>query len=195
MDISPKSNWQLGYQVAHFLPGLYFNMVDIVDSKTRSKMMSGIKGKNTGPEMIIRKRLHALGYRFRTHRRDLPGSPDIVLPMYKAVILVNGCYWHGHDCRLFKWPKTRPEFWRRKILGNVYRDERNLAQLEKLGWRICVVWECETKGMGEERLDNVVSSLVDWLSSDNNTLHLPHSWRKEDPRLTLCSLGPSGVDS
>jgi DNA mismatch endonuclease (patch repair protein) len=176
------------------LPGLYLDMVDIVDSKTRSKMMSGIKGKNTRPEIIIRKRLHALGYRFRIHRRDLPGSPDVVLPKYKAVILINGCYWHGHNCRLFKWSKTRSEFWRQKIIGNIQRDERNLVQLRKLGWRICVVWECETKGVGEERLDNVVSSLVAWLSSDNNTLHLPHSWRQEDPWLTLRSLGPSEVE-
>jgi DNA mismatch endonuclease (patch repair protein) len=194
MDISPKSIWQLGYQVAHLLPGLYFNMVDIVDSKTRSKMMSGIKGKNTRPEMIIRKRLHALGYRFRIHRRDLPGSPDVVLPMYKAVILVNGCYWHGHNCRLFKWPRTRCAFWRQKILGNIDRDERNLVQLDKLGWRICVVWECEVRGVAEKRLDSVISSVVVWLSSDKKMLHLPHSCRQESPRLVSGSLSPSEVE-
>lgn len=150
-------------------------MADIVDRQTRSRMMSGIRGKNTLPEGIIRKRLHARGFRFRLHRRDLPGAPDIVLPKYSAVILVNGCFWHGHDCRLFRWPKTRPEFWRKKLRGNIRRDERNIDRLRELGWRVCVVWECEIKGVGEESLWSTIDDLTDWIKGCVETKSIPHS--------------------
>lgn len=118
-------------------------MADIVDSATRSRMMSGIRGKDTKPEMIVRKALHRAGYRYRLHVKDLPGKPDIVLPKHKTVIFVHGCFWHHHDCKKFKWPKTRPEFWREKIQGNVKRDRNAVSDLNKLGWRVFVVWECE----------------------------------------------------
>lgn len=150
-------------------------MVDVVDQETRSRMMSGIRSKNTKPEILIRKALHAAGFRFRLHRKGLPGSPDIVLPKYRAVILINGCFWHGHDCRLFKWPKTRPEFWREKIEGNIARDQRNQAELKKLGWRVCILWECELKGAGEERQLAVVNRIVGWLDSELTEIHIPHS--------------------
>ena len=120
-------------------------MADIVDRETRSRMMSGIRGKDTKPEILVRKALHAAGYRFRLHRNDLPGKPDIVLPRYRTVIFVHGCFWHGHMCKHFKWPKTREDFWRAKITRNVERDREAIAALEKLGWTVKVVWECEVK--------------------------------------------------
>lgn len=137
-------------------------MVDVVDKKTRSRMMSGIRGKNTKPEIIVRKALHAAGYRFRLHRKDLPGKPDIVLPKYKTVIFVHGCFWHKHDCRYFKWPKTRPDFWREKIEGNVERDRLAYEKLEEMGWRVKVVWECE--------LELGINKLLTKLSPKRHTL-------------------------
>ena len=106
-------------------------------------MMSGIRGKDTKPEIVVRRLLHRLGYRFRLHCKDLPGRPDIVLPKWRTVIFVNGCYWHGHkDCHLFRLPKTRTEFWSKKIEGNQARDQRNYIVLEAAGWKVLVIWEC-----------------------------------------------------
>ncbi|KGD65116.1 DNA mismatch endonuclease Vsr [Alcanivorax nanhaiticus] len=139
-------------------------MADVVDKATRSRMMAGIKGKDTKPEMLIRSELHRRGFRFRKNVKDLPGKPDIVLPKYKAVIMVNGCFWHGHECHLFKWPATRPEFWREKIGGNKARDLRNIKELEFLGWRVRVVWECEIKGKSSEELGHLLSSIADWIN-------------------------------
>ena len=99
-------------------------MVDVVDTATRSRMMAGIKGKNTQPERLVRSLLHRKGFRFRLNVRELPGKPDIVLPSYHAVIFVNGCFWHGHDCVRFKWPKTRTDFWQHKIEGNRSNDQK-----------------------------------------------------------------------
>jgi len=137
--------------------------------------MSGIRGKNTKPEVLIRQRLHARGYRFRLHRKDLPGSPDIVLPKFKAAILINGCFWHGHQCRLFKWPKTRADFWRKKIKGNILRDRKKLAELHMIKWRVCVLWECEVKGADEEHLTEVTDSLTKWLNGKESVLFIPDS--------------------
>jgi DNA mismatch endonuclease, patch repair protein len=118
-------------------------MADIVSPEKRSSMMSGIRGKDTKPEIIIRCLLHQFGYRFRLHRKDLPGRPDIVLPKWRTVIFVNGCYWHGHeDCHLFRPPKTRTEFWTNKIENNQARDQRNHTALEDAGWKVLVIWEC-----------------------------------------------------
>ena len=144
-------------------------MVDVVDRQTRSRMMSGIRGRNTKPEILIRKALHARGFRFRLHRKGLPGSPDIVLPKYRAVILINGCFWHGHDCYRFSWPKTRKAFWRKKIEGNRERDTRYLQELNEAGWRVCVVWECTLRGKG--KLDDSVQKkrLADWLNLDKGS--------------------------
>lgn len=108
--------------------------------------MARVKQKDTGPEMRVRRALHRLGYRFRLHRADLPGRPDIVLPRYRIAILVHGCFWHRHPgCKLASSPKTRQEFWRAKFEANVARDSRNEITLEAMGWRPAVVWECETK--------------------------------------------------
>ena len=114
-------------------------MTDIVSKAKRSAMMSGIRGKNTKPEILVRRLLHGMGYRFRLHRKDLPGKPDIVLPKWRTVIFVNGCYWHGHeDCYLFRPPKTQTEFWTNKIEGNQTRDQCNYAELENAGWKVLV---------------------------------------------------------
>lgn len=142
-------------------------MADIVTPAKRSEMMSGIKGKNTKPEIFVRKLLFSLGYRYRVGRKDLPGKPDIVLPKYNAVIFVHGCFWHGHEmCHLFRTPKSRQEFWSRKISGNIIRDEINIARLDDLGWRVCVVWECAVKGTGRIAPGELGGVLSAWLRSD-----------------------------
>ena len=121
-------------------------MTDIVDHRKRSEIMSRIRGRDTQPEMIVRRIAHGLGFRFRLHRRDLPGSPDLVFPGQKAVIMVHGCFWHRHPgCKRASRPKTRVRFWEEKFEGNVARDRRNAEALHELGWRVMVIWECETR--------------------------------------------------
>jgi DNA mismatch endonuclease (patch repair protein) len=144
-------------------------MADIVDSATRSRMMAGIRNKNTKPEVIVRSLLHRAGFRFRLHARHLPGNPDIVFPRYKAVVFVHGCFWHGHDCPLFKWPTTRPEFWRNKIDRNQLNDRRAFSLLVEAGWRVAVVWECVLRGK-ERNLEEVVRKLADWLPDTDTQL-------------------------
>ena len=120
-------------------------MTDVFDREKRSEIMARIRGRDTKPEMIVRRIAHALGFRFRLHRRDLPGSPDLVFPKYRAVIMVHGCFWHRHPgCRYASSPKTRVRFWEAKFEGNVVRDRRNEEALGELGWRVMVIWECET---------------------------------------------------
>jgi DNA mismatch endonuclease (patch repair protein) len=140
-------------------------VADIVEKAKRSEMMSRIQGKDTIPEITIRRELHRRGFRFRLHDRRLPGKPDIVLPKYQAAIQVNGCFWHGHDCHLMKWPSTRPEFWRKKILGNADRDAKNIAACADLGWRVLVVWECALKGKRRKEPDAAINEIVSWLLS------------------------------
>ena len=116
-------------------------------SEQRSRNMSAIKSKNTNPEIAVRKLLHSMGYRFRLHRKDLPGSPDIVLPKYKTVIFVHGCFWHRHEnCKYATTPKTRKEFWENKFKANINRDNLNQANLSLKGWKIIIIWECQLKG-------------------------------------------------
>lgn len=138
-------------------------MTDVVDSATRSRMMSGIRGKDTKPEWLVRKGLHALGFRYRLHAKELPGRPDLVLPKYQVAIFVHGCFWHGHDCHLFKWPGTRQEFWRQKIEGNVARDARATRALIGMGWRVATVWECGLRYQGGP--EAAVQQLSAWLAS------------------------------
>ena len=115
-------------------------------SEQRSRNMSAIKSKNTKPEIKVRKVLHSMGYRFRLHRKDLPGSPDIVLPKYKTVIFVHGCFWHRHkNCKYASTPKTRQEFWEAKFRENINRDKLNQENLSSKGWKIIILWECEIK--------------------------------------------------
>ena len=120
-------------------------MADNHSKEVRSLNMSHIRSKNSKPEELVRKYLFSKGFRYRKNVKMLPGCPDIVLPKYKTVIFVNGCFWHKHDCPRFVWPSTNEEYWRPKIMGNVERDKRNLAELQQLGWTVLTVWECELK--------------------------------------------------
>jgi DNA mismatch endonuclease, patch repair protein len=131
------------------------NGVDIVDPETRSRMMSRIGPRNTRPELTVRRLLHGMGFRFRLHRRDLPGRPDIVLPRHGVAVFVHGCFWHRHPgCANCTTPKTRPEFWADKFRKNVARDARKMQELRTAGWRVLTVWECETEHLAalERRL-------------------------------------------
>ncbi|GGP25817.1 very short patch repair endonuclease [Silvimonas amylolytica] len=141
-------------------------MTDVVDAATRSRMMSGIRGKNTSPEITLRKALFARGFRYRIHVPGLPGKPDLVLPRYHAVILVHGCFWHGHDCRYFKVPQTRTEFWMGKINSNRARDRREYAELKALGWRVLVVWECAVRATRKDASFRLVDFVAEWLTAD-----------------------------
>ena len=133
--------------------------MDTFSSVRRSEVMGRIKGKDTAPEMVVRRLLHQLGYRFRLHRRDLPGCPDLVLPKYHAAIFIHGCFWHQHrGCHRCTSPKTREEWWRNKLNRNVERDRSNLKRLTELGWRVLVLWECEIK-----RSDGLMENLVGFL--------------------------------
>jgi DNA mismatch endonuclease (patch repair protein) len=133
-------------------------------------MMSGIRGKDTKPELLIRKGLHARGVRYRLHAKGLPGRPDIYLPKFNAVIFVHGCFWHGHDCKYFKVPKTRPEFWLEKIGSNRIRDMRNWQALEEKGVRILIVWECAVRSvLARGCIDELVDEVHGWLKSDSQT--------------------------
>lgn len=119
-------------------------MVDIVNRETRSRMMSGIRGKNTAPELLVRKYLHGRGLRFRLHAKNLPGKPDLVFPKYKAVVFVHGCFWHQHPrCKLATMPASNVEFWKQKLGANRERDQRNKRMLKALGWSVLTVWECQ----------------------------------------------------
>ncbi|WP_417270192.1 very short patch repair endonuclease [Celeribacter sp.] len=142
-------------------------MVDIVSSEVRSRMMLGIKGKDTKPEIRIRQLLHRAGYRYRLHRKDLPGRPDLVLTRYNAALFVNGCFWHGHeDCNLFRLPKSRQDFWKEKISGNKARDLRKQTELFELGWRVGVVWECTLKGKKALDHDSILKHLEEFIRGD-----------------------------
>lgn len=132
-------------------------------------MMAGIRGRDTKPEMLVRSALHRYGFRFRLHSSQIPGRPDLVLPRYRAVIFVHGCFWHGHDCCYFKWPSTRPEFWRTKIQGNRKRDQRVREQLRDAGWRQLVVWECAVRDREPRELARVISQITGWLRSGEAT--------------------------
>ena len=121
-------------------------MTDIVDPKRRSAIMARITSRDTAPELAVRSMAHKMGFRFRLHRKDLPGRPDLVLPKHRLVIFVNGCFWHRHSgCANSIMPKTRTAFWRQKLNGNVERDRRNYQRLLAMGWRTLVIWECETE--------------------------------------------------
>ncbi|WP_338025930.1 very short patch repair endonuclease [Bradyrhizobium quebecense] len=134
--------------------------------------MAGIRGKNTKPEMIIRRGLHARGFRYRLHDKRLPGRPDLVFPKYHAVVFVHGCFWHGHDCHLFKWPKTRKEFWRTKIDRNRAIDERAIVALKEDDWRCCTIWECSLKGRAAVPIELLLDRCSSWLCSNRRSSEL-----------------------
>lgn len=138
-------------------------MVDVVSPEKRSAMMAGIKGKDTKPEILVRKALFREGFRYRIGDKKLPGKPDIVLPKYNAVIFVHGCFWHGHDCHLFKWPKSRPDFWKEKIQGNNQRDAEVISKLSAEGWKVAIIWECALKGKRRLPFEEVMDVVKIWL--------------------------------
>jgi len=139
-------------------------MADIFTSEKRSWIMSRVKGTNTKPEVIIRSIIHRMGFRFRLHRKDLPGKPDIVLSRHKKVIFVHGCFWHGHrNCRRSARPSTNRDFWNNKLSGNVKRDKKKIRELRKLGWKVLVIWEC-----GLKKIDRIESKLTRFLCNGRN---------------------------
>lgn len=142
-------------------------MVDVLTPAQRQFNMSRIRGRNTKPEMIIRRGLHARGLRYRLHDRTLAGRPDLVFPKFKAVIFVHGCFWHGHNCPLFKLPMTRTEFWDTKISSNRARDNRAVATLLEHGWRVAIVWECSLKGSGKLEPNEVIRQCHNFLLCKN----------------------------
>lgn len=144
-------------------------MTDVHTPAIRSKNMQAISNRNTKPGLLVRKLLHSRGFRFRLNVKTLPAKPDIVFPKYRAVILVNGCFWHGHDCPVFKWPKTRTEFWKEKITGNQQRDKRNLRDLQAAGWRVLTLWECALKGRYKLPLDVIADLIENWLLVGGDT--------------------------
>lgn len=142
-------------------------MSDVVSPKKRSEMMSGIRGKNTRPELQVRKALFGMGYRFRLHRKDLPGRPDIVLPRWRVAVLVHGCFWHGHcNCRYAKTPSTRTDFWATKLENNRQRDQRDINALHAAGWRTLVIWECFLRSPLRVGL---TAALRDWIEGNQQT--------------------------
>lgn len=145
-------------------------MPDVVTPDVRSRMMAGIRGKNTRPEMLLRRGLHALGWRYRLHGRGIPGRPDLVFAPRRALVFANGCFWHGHACHLFRWPQSRPGFWREKIASNIARDERIRERLLADGWRVAEVWECTLKGRERRPLPGVLAELEAFLRSEEKFL-------------------------
>lgn len=139
-------------------------MPDIVDQQTRSRMMAGIRGRDTKPELLIRQQLHALGFRYRLHAPDVPGKPDLALPRYRAAIFINGCFWHGHDCYLFRMPGTRREFWEAKIARNRQRDHEVKKLLAEAGWRQLTIWECAFRGVGKLGIPRTVELTSTWIT-------------------------------
>jgi DNA mismatch endonuclease (patch repair protein) len=135
-------------------------------------MMAGIRGKDTAPELVLRKGLHARGFRFRLHDRALPGRPDLVFPKHRAVLFAHGCFFHGHECALFRWPSSRPDFWRAKITGNRERDAVVIEKLVAAGWRVGVVWECAMKGGNRLTPESLLTKCERWLRSNRARLEV-----------------------
>jgi DNA mismatch endonuclease (patch repair protein) len=147
--------------------------MDKVSPQTRSRMMAGIRGRETKPERIVRTALFARGFRYRKNCPDLPGKPDIKLTKYHAVILVHGCFWHGHNCRYYRVPASNSEFWARKVDANRIRDARDITALRVAGWRVCIVWECVTRNTAfkDYRL-TIIDTLAGWITGNEPFLEL-----------------------
>ena len=176
-------------------------MTDIVDSKRRSELMAGIRGRDTAPELAVRRIAHRMGLRFRLHRKDLPGRPDLVFPRHRLVVFVHGCFWHRHKgCRYASTPKSRIAFWTEKFAANVARDVRQEAALRAVGWRVLVIWECETRH--EEAVERRLGSLTKREGSAQereSTLSvavMEHQGRTQEvDALTRLRAVPDGVES
>lgn len=141
--------------------------MDIVDSITRSRMMSSIRGKNTAIELAVRKALFSKGYRYRINDSKLPGKPDMTLKKYNAVIFIHGCFWHVHDCHLFRYPSTNQDFWKQKLENNKLRDIDTTKKLMDMDWRVLVVWECALKGKHKKDFDQLIDEIETWLHGDS----------------------------
>ncbi|OFI35426.1 very short patch repair endonuclease [Alteromonas lipolytica] len=150
-------------------------MTDVHSKPVRRKNMKAVRAKNTKPELLVRKLLHGAGYRYRLHVKNLPGTPDIVLPKYKVVIFVHGCFWHMHDCALFRLPATRTDWWRQKLTENRLRSEAAEDFLRELGWRVVIVWECSLKGQAKLEPGDVLDKFTSWLSGSTSFLEIPES--------------------
>lgn len=156
-------------------------MVDVVDPATRSRMMAGIRGKDTKPELLVRSALHKRGFRFALHSAGFPGRPDIVLPKWRVAIFVHGCFWHWHGCRLSKLPSTNIQFWKTKLSSNQYRDELSQLSLVSAGWRMAVIWECALRGrQAMSQLPELFNRLDCWIRSSETSpaLELPEPARQ-----------------
>jgi len=179
--LSAGGFWDVGQKLeiacaSCYTPGCEPCEVDRVSGRTRSRMMASVRARDTKPELAVRLRLFAMGFRYRLHRRDLPGTPDIVLPKYSAAILVHGCFWHQHGCRRSQLPETRREWWKTKLLENRRRDEASVDGLKALGWRVLVIWECGFRGPGiarEEALDRIAGRAARFLRSRRRFLAIP----------------------
>ncbi|WP_311721305.1 very short patch repair endonuclease [Sphingomonas sp. BK345] len=158
--------------------------MDVHTPERRSHNMSRIRSRDTKPELLLRRALHARGLRYRLHVRDLPGRPDLVFPGKRAVIFVNGCFWHGHDCPLFRVPATRSEFWIEKIRANVARDQSAGAALEELGWRQLVVWECALRGRARMKLEDLATRAAGFLRSQHRTDEIAGAWSSATSLIT-----------
>ena len=145
-------------------------MTDVHDPATRSRNMAAVRARDTKPELMIRRALHGAGLRYRLNVRDLPGKPDIVLPRYRAVVFVHGCFWHRHECDLFRWPESRIEFWREKLDANAARDVKAADALEEAGWRQAVIWECALKGRKKRDFQDTMQRLIAWIRSDEQAI-------------------------
>lgn len=150
-------------------------------------MMSGIRGRDTKPELVIRSALHIRGFRFRLPPRkkkhQLPGNPDLKLPKYNAVVFINGCFWHGHECQLFKWPATRADFWRQKIEGNVARDRKAIQALTEDGWRVLTIWECSMRGRTRLDFNELISIVTGWIVSGDSRMDIGGARKNGDDSL------------
>ena len=144
-------------------------MADRINREKRSWNMSRIRSKDTKPEILLRKALHGIGFRYRLHDRKLPGSPDLVFSKYRAVIFVHGCFWHRHGCKWTTMPSTRKHFWAEKFAANVERDKNNRDKLLELGWRVAIVWECTLKGKNQT-IEQITSKIKTWLLSNDPSL-------------------------
>jgi DNA mismatch endonuclease (patch repair protein) len=147
-------------------------MTDVHTEAQRRRNMSAVRSKDTHPEMLIRRGLHARGFRYSLHHRKLPGHPDLVLRKYNAVVFIHGCFWHGHDCPLFRWPASRADFWRAKIGRNREVDARSALTLTSGGWRILTIWECALKGPDRRPIEDVLEQAGNWLVSGEATAEI-----------------------
>lgn len=152
-------------------------MIDVHTPELRSRNMQAVRRKNTGPEILLRKLLFSRGFRYRLHVSSLPGKPDIVLPKYRTVIFMHGCFWHGHDCYLFTLPQTRRDFWTEKISANQQRDRRDIVALQSAGWRVISVWECALRGRlkwDREKLGDHLTKVITKIDTDISSLDIRH---------------------